>query len=199
MAGQSVYLNELVETLQLLPGIGRKSAQRLAFHILKMPHEEVSKLSRALVDAKEKIKECEICGNLSDESICTVCNDERRDKEILCVVQDAKDIGIMERMGDFSGYYHVLKGCISPMEGIGPEDLNIKSLITRLGSGVINEIIIATNPTIEGEATAMYLSKLIKPMGVKVTRIAHGLPIGGDLEYADEVTLSRALQGRIEI
>lgn len=199
MTGQSVYLNELVEKLQQLPGIGRKSAQRLAFYILKMSSEDVYKLSKALTEAKEKIKECSICGNLSDETTCGVCSNERRDRELLCVVQEAKDIGIMERTGEFSGYYHVLKGCISPMEGIGPEDLNIKSLMERLSGSEVKEIIIATNPTIEGEATAMYLSRLISPLGIKVTRIAHGLPIGGDLEYADEVTLSRALQGRIEI
>ncbi len=199
MSKQSVYLDDLIQTLQILPGIGRKSAQRLAYHILKMSRDDVNRISNALLNAKDKIKECAICANFSDGDICNICNDEKRDKSILCLVQESKDIGIMERVGEFKGYYHVLKGCISPMEGIGPEDLNIKSLMVRIGEGEIGEVIIATNPTIEGEATAMYLSRLIKPLGVRVTRIAHGLPIGGDLDYADEVTLSRALQGRIEI
>lgn len=196
---QSKYLNDLVESFQLLPGIGKKSAQRLAYHILKMPKEDINRFRDALGNAKEKIKECIVCGNLADDIICGICSNEKRDKGLLCIIQEAKDIGIMERIGEFDGYYHVLKGCISPMEGIGPEELNIKTLITRLNETEIEEVIIATNPTIEGEATAMYLSRLIKPLGMKVTRIAHGLPVGGDLEYADEVTLSRALQGRIEI
>ena len=196
---QSKYLNDLIESFQLLPGIGRKSAQRLAFHVLKMPEEDIKRFRDALGNAKEKIKECTVCGNLSDDTICGICSNVKRDKGLLCIIQEAKDVGIMERIGDFNGYYHVLKGCISPMEGIGPEELNIKSLMGRLGETEFEEVIIATNPTIEGEATAMYLSRLIKPLGIKVTRIAHGLPVGGDLEYADEVTLSRALQGRIEI
>lgn len=196
---QSKYLNDLIESFQLLPGIGKKSAQRLAFHVLKMPKEDINRFRDALGNAKEKIKECTVCGNLSDDIICGICSNEKRDKGLLCIIQEAKDVGIMERIGEFDGYYHVLKGCISPMEGIGPEELNIKNLMTRLNEAEFEEVIIATNPTIEGEATAMYLSRLIKPLGMKVTRIAHGLPVGGDLEYADEVTLSRALQGRIEI
>lgn len=196
---QSKYLTDLVEAFQLLPGIGRKSAQRMAFHVLKMPKEDIQRFSQALIDAKDKIRECPQCGNLSDDLLCNICSDSKRDAKTLCLVQEAKDVGIMERVGDFRGYYHVLKGCISPMEGIGPEELNIKTLMERLNDDRLEEVVIATNPTIEGEATAMYLSRLIKPLGIKVTRIAHGLPIGGDLEYADEVTLSRALQGRIEI
>lgn len=196
---QSKYLTDLIESFQMFPGIGRKSAQRLAFHVLKMPKEDVVRFRESLENAKEKIKECTICANLSDDTRCAICLDEKRDKGLLCVIQEAKDVGIMERLGDFRGYYHVLKGCISPMEGIGPEDLNIKALMSRIDEGEFVEIIIATNPNIEGEATAMYISRLVKPLGIKVTRIAHGLPVGGDLEYADEVTLSRALQGRIEI
>ncbi|SHK27859.1 DNA replication and repair protein RecR [Anaerobranca californiensis DSM 14826] len=196
---QSKYLNDLIEAFQLLPGIGKKSAQRLAFHVLKMPKEDIQRFTQALVQAKEKITECTLCGNLSDDTLCSICSNPKRNPKVICVVQEPKDVTIMERIGDYNGYYHVLKGCISPMEGIGPEELNIKSLLERLRDGEVQEVIIATNPNIEGEATAMYLSKIIKPLNIKVTRIAHGLPVGGDLEYADEVTLARALQGRIEI
>ncbi|SET04221.1 recombination mediator RecR [Anaerobranca gottschalkii] len=196
---QSKYLNDLIEAFQLLPGIGKKSAQRLAFHVLKMPKEDIQRFTQALLYAKEKITECTICGNLSDDTLCNICSNPKRNPQVICVVQEPKDVSIMERIGDYNGYYHVLKGCISPMEGIGPEELNIKTLLERLKDGEVQEVIIATNPTIEGEATAMYLSKIIKPLNIKVTRIAHGLPVGGDLEYADEVTLARALQGRVEI
>lgn len=196
---QSKYLNDLIEAFQLLPGIGKKSAQRLAFHVLKMPKEDIQRFTQALIQAKEKITECTLCGNLSDDTLCSICSNPKRNPKVICVVQEPKDVTIMERIGDYNGYYHVLKGCISPMEGIGPEELNIKSLLERLRDGEVQEVIIATNPNIEGEATAMYLSKIIKPLNIKVTRIAHGLPVGGDLEYADEVTLARALQGRVEI
>lgn len=189
----------LIEEFSKLPGIGRKTAQRLAFHVLNMGETDVSNLSQAIVEAKRKTKYCSECGNITDIDPCHICRNERRNKEVICVVEDPRDVIAMEKTKEFRGIYHVLHGAISPMEGIGPEEIRIKELLVRLQKQEVAEVILATNPTIEGEATAMYLSKLIKPLGTKVTRIAHGIPVGGDLEYADEVTLSKALEGRREM
>lgn len=192
-------LARLVEEFQKLPGIGPKSAQRMAFHLLKMPADEVRKFSDAILDAKEKIKYCRHCFNMSSENPCEICTDDRRNKGIICVVAESRDIIAFERTREYKGVYHVLQGLISPLDGISPEDLRIKELIDRLSKENPEEIILALNPSVEGEATSMYLAKLIKPLGVKVSRIAFGLPVGADLEYADEVTLARALEGRREI
>ncbi|EPR14453.1 recombination mediator RecR [Ruminiclostridium papyrosolvens] len=195
----AVPVAKLVEEFQKLPGIGHKSAQRLAFHVINMPMEKVQKLSDSILEAKQKTRYCSICSNLTDIDPCPLCSGTSRDKSVICVVQDPRDVVAMERTREFKGLYHVLHGAISPMQGIGPEEIRIKELISRLGSGEVKEVILATNPNVEGEATAMYVSKLIKPLGVKATRIAHGIPVGGDLEYADEVTLAKALEGRREI
>lgn len=194
----AVPVAKLVEEFQKLPGIGHKSAQRLAFHVINMPLEKVQGLANAILDAKQKTRYCSICSNLTDVDPCPLCSGTSRDRSSICVVQDARDVVAMERTREFKGLYHVLHGAISPMQGIGPEDIRIRELIKRLGDGV-KEVILATNPNVEGEATAMYISKLIKPLGIKTTRIAHGIPVGGDLEYADEVTLAKALEGRREI
>lgn len=188
-------------TLQLsrLPGIGKKTAQRLAFHIVGMPEEEVRDLASAIYNGKKKIHFCPVCGNLTDSEICSVCSDTTRSREVVCVVKDARDVNALERIREYNGLYHVLGGVISPMDGIGPDDIRIKELLARLGSGEIKEVVLATNPDVEGEATASYLSRLIKPMGVKVTRIAHGVPVGGELEYTDEITLMQAFNGRREV
>lgn len=190
---------KLIEAFEKLPGIGHKTAQRLAFHVLNLPQEKAHLLADAIIEAKTKIKYCSNCHNLTDIDPCHLCSSQSRDKSMICVVEDPKDVVAMERTREFKGYYHVLHGAISPMEGIGPEDIKIKELLERIKSGDIKEVILATNPNIEGEATAMYVSKLLKPLGIKTTRIAHGIPVGGDLEYADEVTLSKALEGRREI
>ncbi len=193
-------VNKLIGELMKLPGIGPKSAQRLAFHILRSERDEVVELAKALVYAKDRTKTCTRCFNLTDQELCPICRDSRRDASQLCVVEDSRDTVALEKTREFNGYYHVLQGAISPMEGIGPEQLRIKELLQRVqASPELREVIMATNPNIEGEATAMYLSRLLKPLGLRVTRIAHGLPVGGDLEYVDEVTLSRALEGRREI
>lgn len=190
-------LNKLIGELSKLPGIGGKTAQRLAFYILSLDETEASALAGAITDAKAKMKYCSVCGNLTDEDPCRICSDESRDKSVICVVESPKDVAAMEKIREFKGLYHVLHGAISPMEGIGPEDINLKSLIKRLqGNDDVKEIILATNPNIEGEATAMYIARLINPTGIKVTRIAHGIPVGGDLEYADEITLLKAMEGR---
>ncbi|RKD28804.1 recombination mediator RecR [Thermohalobacter berrensis] len=189
----------LIEEFSKLPGVGKKTAQRLAFYVLNMDKNEAVSLANAIVNAKEKIKYCNICSNLTDGDICYICRDKRRDQTTICVVEDPRDIIAMEKTKEYKGLYHVLHGSISPMDGIGPEDIRIKELLHRIQGSDVKEVILATNPTIEGEATAMYISKLLKPMGIKTTRIAHGIPVGGDLEYADEVTLSRALEGRREI
>ncbi len=189
-------LTKLTECFARLPGIGRKSAQRLAFHILRMPEEEAKAFANAILEAREKIGYCEICKNITDTPRCAVCSDETRDKSTVCVVEDPRDVIAIERTKEYHGLYHVLGGLISPMDGIGPENLFIKELLARLGDGSVKEVIMATNPTVEGEATAMYLSRLIKPMGIKVSRLAYGIPVGGNLEYADEVTLYRAIEGR---
>jgi len=192
-------LNRLINELSKLPGIGGKTAQRLAFHILSMEDREAEGLADAIRSAKQQMTYCTVCGNLTDTDPCAICADENRDKSVICVVESPKDVVAMEKIREFKGYYHVLHGAISPMDGIGPEDINLKSLIMRLQDEAVKELIIATNPTIEGEATAMYIARLIKPSGIKVSRIAHGIPVGGDLEYADEVTLLKAMEGRREL
>ena len=190
---------QLIEEFARLPGIGKRSAERLAFHILKQPKSSVESFSKALLDAKDKITFCPVCQSLTDRVPCAICDNPRRNKGVICVVENPKDILAMEKTKEFSGTYHVLHGVISPMDGIGPDDIRIKELLLRVEKEPVKEIIMATNPTIEGEATAMYISKLFRPLGIKVTRIAHGLPVGGELEYADEVTITRALEGRHEI
>ena len=192
-------LAKLVENLRSLPGIGGKTASRLAYHILEMDKQKAVALAEAIVEAKNKITYCNICFNLTDTNPCKICSSELRDDSVICVVEEPRDVAAMERMREFKGLYHVLHGYLSPLDGRGPDDIKIKELLTRLYSGKVNEIIMATNPNGEGEATAMYIAKLLEPIGVNVTRIAHGLPIGGDLEYADEVTLSKALENRREI
>lgn len=189
-------LTKLIAELSRLPGIGHKTAQRLAFYILSLSEEEVRALSDSMTEAKASMKYCSICGNLTDVDPCSVCSDSSRSQDVICVVESPKDVSAMERIKEFRGLYHVLNGAISPMDGIGPEDINLKSLIVRLQTKDVKEVILATNPNIEGEATAMYIARLIKPAGIKVTRIAHGIPVGGDLEYTDEVTLSMAMEGR---
>lgn len=189
----------LIDQLSKLPGVGRKTAQRLAFFILDMEELDANLLARSIVDAKENIKLCSVCCNLTDEDPCILCRDKNRDRSIICVVEGAKDVIAMERSRDYKGQYHVLHGVISPMDNLGPNDIRVKELLNRLTDEEVKEVIIATNPTVEGEATALYLSKIIKPLGVKVTRIAHGIPVGGDLEYFDEVTLSKAIENRREI
>lgn len=192
-------IGRLIEELSRLPGVGVKTAQRLAFHIINMPAEHAERLSTAIIEAKKNIHYCEKCCTLTDAKLCPICSSPKRDGNIIMVVEDPRDMAAYERTKQYRGVYHILHGAISPMVGIGPADLKIKELLNRLSSDDIEEVILATNSTVEGEATAMYLSKLIKPLGVTVTRIANGVPIGGDLEYVDEVTLSRALEGRIEL
>ena len=192
-------LAELIEHFRALPGIGNKTAVRLAYHVLDMDMDKAKGLAGAIMQAKEKIGYCKVCFNLSDENPCRICKSHNRDHSIICVVEQPQDVAAMERMRDFKGVYHVLHGALSPLEGIGPENIRVKELINRLHDDTVKEIIMATNPNVEGEATAMYIAKLVKPIGIKVTRIAHGLPVGGDLEYADEVTLSRAMENRIEL
>jgi len=192
-------LAKLIGELSKLPGIGYKTAQRLAFHILSLDDAEAQSLAEAISVAKRDMKYCSVCGNLTDQDPCLICSDKSRRDDVICVVESPRDVAAMERIKDFNGLYHVLHGVISPMDGIGPEDINLKSLITRLQQNDVKELIVATNPNIEGEATAMYIARLIKPAGIKVTRIAHGLPVGGDLEYADEVTLLKAVEGRREL
>ncbi|HVL65594.1 MAG TPA: recombination mediator RecR [Actinomycetota bacterium] len=194
-------IQDLIDELARLPGIGPKSAQRVAFHLLKATKEDAARLARAVVEAKERVRFCAVCSNVADQELCEYCRDPRRDRSVVCVVQEAPDIVAIERTREYRGLYHVLQGAISPIEGIGPEDLRIAELLERLrkpadGSAAIEEVIVATNPNIEGDATAMYLARLLTPLGVTVTRLASGMPVGGDLEYADEVTLGRALQGR---
>jgi recombination protein RecR len=195
----SKSLQRLISALHRLPGIGPKSAQRLAFHILKSSRAEANELAQAILGAKEKMKSCSVCGNITDSDPCSICDDSTRDGSTICVVEQPQDIFVFEKMGEYKGTYHVLMGALSPLDGVGPDDLKIKELLTRIEQGKIREVIIATNPNVEGEATSTYLSKVIKPLGVKVTRLAQGMPMGGDLEYADEVTLSKALEGRREV
>ncbi|WHP40484.1 recombination mediator RecR [Lysinibacillus capsici] len=192
-------ISKLIDSFMKLPGIGPKTAARLVFFVLTMKEDDVLSFSKALIDAKRNLSYCSICGNITDVDPCHICTDKQRDHSIICVVQDTKDVIAMEKMRDYNGMYHVLQGAISPMDGIGPEDINVASLLVRLQDESVQELILATNSTIEGEATAMYISRLVKPSGIRTTRIAHGLPVGGDLEYADEVTLSKAMEGRREL
>ena len=194
----SGYINKLIEELAGLPGIGSKSAQRLAFHIINMPKARVERLSRVILDAKENVRYCKECYTLTDQDVCPVCSSANRDHGTIMVVENTRDLAAYEKTGKYKGVYHVLHGAISPMIGIGPVDIKLKELMQRL-EGNVDEVIIATNSSLEGETTAMYISKLIKPTGIKVTRIASGVPVGGDLEYIDEVTLLRALEGRVEL
>lgn len=189
----------LIEEFEKLPGIGHKTAQRLAFHVLNLPMEKTESLAAAIRDARLKTRYCSICSNLTEEDPCSICSNVKRDRSTICVVEDPRDVVALERIREFKGIYHVLHGVISPMEGIGPEDIKIKELLNRIREGEIHEVILATDPDVEGEATAMYISKLLKPVGIRTTRIAHGIPVGGDLEYADEVTLAKAMEGRREI
>ena len=199
MSYNIVPLNELINQFSRLPGIGKKTAQRLAYSIIEQPPERAKQFAEALINAREKIHLCKVCQTLTDKDICDFCSDEKRDKTTVCVVEDPRDVMAFERTREYKGVYHVLHGVISPLDGVGPEQLKLKELMTRLSSGEVKEIIMATNPTVEGEATASYISRLVKPMGLKVTRLAYGIPVGGDLEYADEYTLARALEGRNEI
>ena len=199
MSYYSPSIEKLIESFEKLPSIGHKTAVRLAFHMLDLNEEDTKEFIDSIVNAKKNLKFCSTCFNISDTDPCPICSSPKRDSSVICVVEDVRDILAMERTHEFKGVYHVLHGTISPMNGIGPEDIKIKELLNRIGSGDIKEIIIATNPRVEGEATAIYLSKIIKPLGIKVTRIAHGIPVGGDLEYTDEITLSKALEGRREL
>lgn len=199
MNNNIVSLGELINEFARLPGIGKKTAQRLAFSILEQPPERAKQFAAALINAREKIHFCKTCQSLTDMDECAICANSQRDKSIICVVEDPKDVMAFERTREFSGVYHVLHGVISPLDNVGPDDLKIKELMSRLANGSVKEIIMATNPTVEGEATASYISRLVKPMGIKVTRLAYGVPVGADLEYADEYTLARALEGRNEI
>lgn len=192
-------LSTLVEQFEKLPGIGNKTAQRLAYFILKLPEVETKKFADAIIAAKKNIHQCEVCCNLTDKNICSICSSTARDKSIICVVEDPRDVVAIDRTGEYNGTYHVLHGAISPLGGIGPDDIHIKELLHRIDNSkedIVKEIILATNPTVEGEATAMYISRLIKPFKIKVTRLAYGIPVGGDIEYSDEITISRALEGR---
>ena len=195
----SSHIDNLIENLAHLPGIGRKTAQRLAFHIINMEDKKVSELAQSIARAKENLTYCEVCCNIADKSPCAICANPSRDKSMICDVEDPRDVAAMERMREYNGKYHILHGTLSPMDSVTPEMLKIKELVGRLADEDLKEVIIATNPTIDGEATAMYIARIIKPMGVKVTRIAHGLPVGGDLEYADDVTIAKALEGRREL
>ncbi len=198
----SIYtpaLQKLIDELGKLPGVGPKSAQRIAFHLIKIPEQEALSLADAIQQAKQKVRFCETCFNMSDEVICEICSDSQRDSSLVCVVEEPRDIVALERTREYKGLYHVLQGAINPIDGIGPEQLKIRELLERLKGNSVVEVILCTNPNIEGEATAMYLAKLIEPLGIQVSRIASGLPVGGDLEYADELTLGRALEGRRNI
>lgn len=192
-------VNNLIDELARLPGIGRKSAQRLALHIIQSPKENARQLADAITEARENVRFCKVCGCLSDGELCPICGDSQRDHTTIMVVEEDRDKAAYERTGQFKGVYHILQGVISPLQGVNPDKLKIKELLVRLGDESVKEVILATNPTVEGETTAMYLSRLIKPLGVKVSRIANGVPVGGDLEYIDEVTLARALEGRVNM
>ena len=192
-------LKRLVEQLQKLPGIGAKSAQRLAFHILRTPREDAERLCDAIRDVKELVTYCSICNNITEADPCAYCTSPTRDVRVMCVVEEAQNVSVIEKTREFRGRYHVLMGALSPLQGVGPDDLKIKGLLDRIGSGEVEEVILATNPTVEGEATALYLARLLKPLGVRVTRIAMGIPVGSDLEYADEVTMTRAMENRRDL
>ena len=199
MSAYSPSIEKLIESFEKLPSIGHKTAIRLAFHMLDMSNEEINEFTKSITDAKEKLKFCSVCFNIADTDPCPICQDAKRDQSIICVVEDVRDIMAMERTHEYKGVYHVLHGTISPMNGIGPDEIKIKELLDRIRQNEIKEVIIATNPRVEGEATAIYLAKLIKAFDIKVTRIAHGIPVGGDLEYTDEITLMKAMEGRREI
>lgn len=199
MSGFTPSLDRLIEQFAKLPSVGKKSAQRLAFHVLSMSDSDAKAFTETIEKARNSIKRCEICCNLTDGQVCSVCNSQSRDKSVICVVEDPRDVIAIERTHEFNGLYHVLHGVISPMNDINPEDICIKELIMRLGDDTVKEVIMATNPTVEGEATSMYISRLIKPLGVSVSRLAYGVPVGADLEYADEFTLIRAMEGRKEL
>ena len=199
MSLYSPSIEKLIESFEKLPSIGNKTAARLAFYILNSSEEETQEFVSAIINAKKNLKYCSKCYNISDTDPCPICSNTKRDSSVICVVEDVRDIVAMEKTHEFKGLYHVLHGSISPMNGIGPDNIKIKELLSRLMDGTVKEVILATNPRVEGEATAMYLSKLIKPLGIKVTRIAHGIPVGGDLEYTDEITLTKALEGRREV
>ncbi len=189
-------LQNLIEQFERMQGIGHKTAQRMAFYVLGLSDSEANEFAKAITDAHTKIKQCKICCDLADDELCPICKSNNRDKSVICVVEDPRDVAAIERTNEYKGLYHVLHGAISPMDNIGPDQIRIKELVARLGDDTVDEVIMATNPTVEGEATAMYISRLLKPMGITVSRLAYGVPVGADLEYADEVTLSRALEGR---
>ncbi len=192
-------LQRLIDQLQKLPGIGAKSAQRLAFHILKTPREDAERLIEAIRDVKDRVTYCSLCNNITDSDPCSICSNAGRDHRTICVVEEPQNVNVVEKTGGFKGAYHVLMGTLSPLQGVGPDDLKIKGLLSRVGVGAVDEVILATNPTVEGEATALYLARLLKPLGVRVTRIAMGIPVGSDLEYADDVTMTRSMEGRREL
>ncbi len=192
-------LQRLIDQLQKLPGIGAKSAQRLAFHILKTPRDDAERLIEAIRDVKDRVTYCSLCNNITDSDPCSICNNPGRDHRTICVVEEPQNVNVVEKTGGFKGAYHVLMGTLSPLQGVGPDDLKIKGLLSRVGGGAVDEVILATNPTVEGEATALYLARLLKPLGVRVTRIAMGIPVGSDLEYADDVTMTRSMEGRREL
>ena len=196
MAYNLAPLQNLIDQFEKMQGIGHKTAQRMAFYVLGLSKEEADAFANAITEAHEKIKQCRICCDLADDELCPICKSGGRDKSVICVVEDPRDVAAIERTHEYKGTYHVLHGAISPMDNIGPDQIRIKELLARLGDGTVEEVIMATNPTVEGEATAMYISKLLKPMGITVSRLAYGVPVGADLEYADEVTLSRAIEGR---
>lgn len=199
MAGPSLYLERVTREFSRLPGIGGKSASRIAFHLLKMGRGEIDSFIRSIVDLKENIRFCDICGGISDSETCSICSDGGRHRDTICVVEGARDILTIEAAGGYNGLYHVLSGLISPLDGVGPDDLNINSLMRRCGAGPLSEVILALSPTIEGDATVLYLASLISPLGINVTRIAHGLPVGSDLEYVDSATITKSLEGRVRI
>lgn len=192
-------LTELIDHLRKLPGIGAKGAQRLAFHILKNPRDDAERLCDAIRGVKERVTYCSVCNNITDADPCIFCSNPSRDQRVICVVEEAQNVNVVEKTGGFRGAYHVLMGVLSPLQGVGPDDLKIRGLLQRVGEGQVDEVILATSPTVEGEATALYLARLLKPLGVKVTRIAMGIPVGSDIEYADEVTMTRAMEGRREV
>ena len=199
MSQYTESIGRLIDELTKLPGVGEKTAQRLTFFLLKASAEDVKQLAQALLDVKSKVKYCSICGNLTEQEPCSICASSKRNRKVICIVEEPNDLLAIERTREYNGLYHVLMGTLSPLDGIGPEDIRIQELLQRLRDELHEEIILATNPNVEGEATALYLAKLLKPLGLKITRIAHGIPVGGDLEYADEITMTRALEGRREL
>jgi len=199
MSQYTESIGRLIDELTKLPGIGERTAQRLTFFLLKTPEDDVKQLAKALLDVKAKVRYCSVCGNITEQDPCIICTNIKRNRQIICVIEEPNDLLAIERTREYNGLYHVLMGTLSPLDGIGPEDIRIQELLTRLQQEPCDEVIMATNPNVEGEATAMYLAKLLKPLGIKITRIAHGIPVGGDLEYADEITMTRALEGRREL